>query len=88
MDIGARFASFFPVSTTTNQPTKMKTYTIIENEKEYTVQASSQTKAMAIHFGCERPVKCMSYGDEAQLWGNRRYSKNTSEGYRNARFKA
>lgn len=67
---------------------QMKTYTIIEKETEYTVQASSQIKAMAIHFGCERPVKCMSYGGTTQLWGNRRYSKNTSEGYRSAKFKA
>ena len=62
---------------------KTKTYAVTEKGITTIVEATSQVSALAKHFGCERPVKCMSYASQ-QTWGNRRYSKNTREGYRSA----
>lgn len=60
----------------------MKTYTITERGQQFKVQSTSIIKALANHFGCERPVRCMS-GNE---WGNMRYSKGNAAAYRSAKI--
>jgi hypothetical protein len=71
----------------TNKGEKMKTksYAVTESGNTTIVEATSQVKALAKHFGCERPVRRMGFDGE---WANQRSKVgfNANVGYRTAKI--